>query len=124
RHRTLRLGGQGRRDRSADPRLSRSPGSAALTGERWTGEPDGQIVTAAAQERRLLEPRQIVGQPRDERISGAAAEAGLCAGARAGEVEGGRDARHVDVARWSDREGDRLVVAAAAERGRLEQRVD
>jgi hypothetical protein len=90
---------------------------------RCDGEPYGDIVTAAAQERRLLEPRQIVGQPRDERIRGAA-EAGLCARARAGEVEGGRAARHVDVARWSDREGERLVVAAAAERGRLEQRVD
>jgi len=33
-------------------------------------------------------------------------------------------ARHVDVARWSDREGERLIVTAAAERGRLEHRVD
>src|SRR5262249_60165636 len=87
----------------------------------------GSRVTAAAQVRRLLEGGQARVQPRDERISGerisgAAAEAGLCAGGRAGEVQGGRDARHVDVARWSDREGDRLVVAAAAEAGRLEQR--
>src|SRR5262245_20063878 len=117
---------------SSGSRGSGSPPMRRCTKPRWAGKKTGPNPTDRAKggtKRHHLTDRQIVGQPRHERtsgerISGAAAEAGLCAGARAGEVEGGRDARHVDVARWSDREGDRLVVAAAAERGRLEQRVD
>src|SRR5262249_2204600 len=94
-----------------------------LARRRCGREPDGLIETAAAEERRPLEPLEVGSQPRNERIA-VAPEAGLCAGARAGEVEGLRLARYVDVARWSDRDGDRLVFAAAAETGGLEQRVD
>src|SRR5262249_29618136 len=110
----------------ARAREVRRPGESAdvaLARRRCDREPYGLIETAAAEERRRLEPRQVWSQPRNERIA-VAPEAGLCAGARAGEIEGLRLARHVDVARWSDRDGDRLVFAAAAETGRLEQRVD
>src|SRR5262249_37956038 len=54
-----------------------------LARRRCDREPYGLIEAAAAEERRLLEPRQVGNQPRNERIAGAP-EARLCAGARAG----------------------------------------
>src|SRR5262249_58516986 len=100
-----------------------APRDIDVARRRHDREGVGRIVTASAQERRLLEAGEILDQPCDERVAGAAQPA-LWAGSRAGEVEGERLSGDVDVTRWSDREGGRVVEVAPAERRRLEQRVD